>query len=118
MVSQGGADGGNAYAMYELAISYALAAGVQLDPQQSINWLHKAADAGIAPAMTELGVRYQKGDDVQQDWDEAVKWFQKGAAAARRMGSKTSRLLPVRRIFRFFKFVMQMVTVSRAVPTA
>jgi TPR repeat protein len=74
-----GAEQGDAYAQYNLGISYDNGEGVAKDQVEAVKWYRKAADQGNANAQYNLGNRYYNGEGVAKDLVEAVKWFRKAA---------------------------------------
>ena len=56
-----GADGGDAFAIYNIGTLYDNGRGVDQDYQQAMAWYRKAADTGIAAAMNKIGDLYQAG---------------------------------------------------------
>lgn len=69
------ADQGDANAQYELGWRHALGAGLELDDEEAVRWLHLAAENGHALAQNNLGARYKLGDGVPEDPVEAFVWF-------------------------------------------
>jgi len=52
---------------------------VNVDKEQAVYWLRKAAEQGVAAAEHELGTCYSLGDGVNEDNEQALYWFRKAA---------------------------------------
>jgi TPR repeat protein len=74
-----GAEQGDPYAQYKLAVMYAKGRGVPQDFAQAVAWYRKAAEQGDPYAQFWLGVMYAKGRGVPQDFAQAVAWWRKAA---------------------------------------
>jgi clan AA aspartic protease (TIGR02281 family) len=74
------AEGGNAYAQYELSLNYSAGIGVSPDDAESVRWLKRSADQNYPPALNELGARYEQGRGVAKNRTEAVRLFRLAAA--------------------------------------
>lgn len=53
----------------------------QVEEEQTVTSLRKAADAGDSDAMLKLGNMYSEGQGVEQDAQLAVEWYRKAADA-------------------------------------
>ena len=69
------AEGGDAFAQYNLGVMYDNGDGVIKDAAEAVKWYRKAAEQGNADAQCNLGVMYAKGDGVIKDLVEAHAWF-------------------------------------------
>jgi TPR repeat protein len=78
-VFQTGADHGDAVAMGNLGLLYAIGQGVTQDHAQAREWYEKAAAKGEATAMFQLGRLYANGLGVTQDHVQAREWYEKAA---------------------------------------
>ena len=47
------------------------------DPEQSAEWLTKAAQGGDSHAMLQLGLHYSNGNGLEQDFEKAFAWIKK-----------------------------------------
>ncbi len=52
---------------------------VQVDKEQAVYWLRKAADQGVAAAELELGTCYSLGEGVSVDIKQALYWYHRAA---------------------------------------
>jgi hypothetical protein len=74
------AQGGDAYAMCCVGISYAYGKGVQQDDEQAVHWYLKAARAGSIQAQCNLGYSYEVGRrPLQLSMREANRWYRRAA---------------------------------------
>ncbi|MGM9855027.1 MAG: caspase family protein [Muribaculaceae bacterium] len=73
------AQGGNAYAQYNLGNCYYNGQGVAKDYTQAVYWYRKSAEQGDADAQYNLGYCYKKGQGVAKDYTQAVYWYRKSA---------------------------------------
>ena len=70
-----GAQGGNEYCMYSMAVYY----GYEKKPQdykKAMEWYMKASAEDFSPAQFALGTMYRDGTGVTKDLPEARKWFE------------------------------------------
>jgi tetratricopeptide (TPR) repeat protein len=74
------ADGGAAYAKYQLGWLYLYGRGVPRDHRQAARWLGEAAEAGVAEARAALGALYWEGSGVAQDRERAAQLWRTAAA--------------------------------------
>ncbi len=74
------AEGGNAYAQYQLSLDYNAGIGVSADDAEAVNWLKRSATQNYAPALNELGSRHEQGRGVRKDRTEAVRLYRLAAA--------------------------------------
>ena len=51
----------------------------QLQLEEAVKWLRKAADQGLAEAQTNLAFAHRSGEGVVKSHAEAVKWYRKAA---------------------------------------
>lgn len=73
------AEAGDAEAEFQVANMYESGDGAKKDPQQTLNWLIKAADQGHAKARYKLGWMYANGLTVRQDYFLAAKYYRLAA---------------------------------------
>ena len=73
------AEAGQAWAQYEVGVSYAKGKGVSKDMAEAVKWFRKAAEQGDEAAQCKLGLCYANGEGVSKDFAEAVKWYRKAA---------------------------------------
>jgi hypothetical protein len=74
------AAGGDAKAMYNLALKYREGKSVPKDYAQAVQWFRKAAASGSADAMFYLGMLHQNvGSGVPEDPVQAAVWYGKAA---------------------------------------
>ena len=71
--------GGDARAVYELAVRAADGAGGQRDPKTAIKLFERAAGAGLAPAQFRLGNMFEKGIGTPRDVTLARLWYERSA---------------------------------------
>ena len=74
------AEQGDAFAQYNLGVSYAKGDGVPQDHAEAARWWHLAADQGHAMAQSNLGTMYDNGHGVPKDDVLAYMWFNLAAA--------------------------------------
>ncbi len=72
---------GNADAMNNIAVMYALGEGVAKDPAEAVNWYRKAAEAGNSNAMFNLAAQYDDGLGLKKSPDDAAHWVLRSIAA-------------------------------------
>jgi TPR repeat protein len=53
--------------------------GVELDPEQAVEWYRKAAEQGLAVAQANLGTMYWDGTGVRKSRPLAIQWYRKAA---------------------------------------
>uniref|UniRef100_A0A914YWD7 Uncharacterized protein n=1 Tax=Panagrolaimus superbus TaxID=310955 RepID=A0A914YWD7_9BILA len=67
--------------MFYLAMLYESGTGIDLNEQETFQWLFKAATAtqgkGIIEAQHSLGLRYYAGSGVNRNPQKAAEWFEK-----------------------------------------
>ena len=73
------AEAGDAEALYNLGLMYAIGRGVPQDDAEAARWYRLAADQGYASAQHHLGTMYDTGTTVPQDYAEAVRWYRLAA---------------------------------------
>ena len=73
------AQAGNAQAQFYLGFMYHVGAGVSVDDNEAMKWLHLSADQSNAEAQNQLGEMYEHGDGVPKDYNEALKWLRLAA---------------------------------------
>lgn len=74
------AEGGDSKAMMDLANRYSKGEGVPYSPEQSAQWLSKAAAAGDIKAMLTLGKKNSYSSNVSRQ-QESIRWFRRAAEA-------------------------------------
>lgn len=65
---------GNADAMNNIAVMYALGEGVAKDPAEAVSWYRKAAEAGNSNAMFNLAAHYDDGIGLKESPEDAAHW--------------------------------------------
>ncbi len=73
------AEAGDAEALYNIGLMYAIGRGVPQDDAEAARWYRLAADQGYASAQHHLGTMYDSGTTVPQDDAEAVRWYRLAA---------------------------------------
>jgi uncharacterized protein len=78
------AEQGDAYAQYEIGLTYALGIGVSgigvsIDYAKAAKWYLLSAKQGNMHAQFNLGEMYASGWGVEQDYEQAAEWFSKAA---------------------------------------
>lgn len=76
---RGAAEDGEAWAAFNLALSFQVGQGVPRNEREAVRWYRLAADKGYASAQANLGYCYEIGSGVAIDYGEAVRWYQKAA---------------------------------------
>jgi localization factor PodJL len=66
---------GNASAMHNLAVLYAMGADGGTDNDAAAKWFVKAAELGVKDSQFNLGILSAKGVGVKQSLEESYKWF-------------------------------------------
>jgi TPR repeat protein len=74
------AEGGHAYAQYNLGFCYSNGKGFAKDVEAAAEWYAKAAAQGNATAQNNLGVIYNDGAGVARDFKAAAAWYAKAEA--------------------------------------
>ena len=75
------AEQGNALAQAQMGAMYQLGRnGVEKDPQQSAEWMLKAADQGLVEAEVFMAALYDRGLGVKHNVKTANQWYEKAAA--------------------------------------
>ena len=74
LVREGGREG-NASAMHNLAVLYAMGADGQTDNDAAATWFIKAAELGVKDSQFNLGILSAKGVGMKQSLEESYKWF-------------------------------------------
>jgi len=75
------AEQGNALAQAQMGAMYQLGRnGVEKDPQQSAEWMLKAAKQGLVEAQVFMAALYDRGLGVKQSVKTATQWYEKAAA--------------------------------------
>lgn len=74
-----GAEGGDAYAQFALAILYLEGRGVPRNNDQYLYWLRKSGELGYARAQMRLSAMYEEGIGVPRDPVQAAGWAQRAA---------------------------------------
>src|SRR6186713_2490529 len=69
------AEKGNAAAMHNLAVLYAMGAEGQTDNEAAATWFIKAAELGVKDSQFNLGILSAKGVGMKQSLEESYKWF-------------------------------------------
>lgn len=72
------AEGGHAYAMYDLGVAYINGQGCNLNITGSAKWFIKAAEAGVKAAYHYAGTAYANGVGCDKDFSKARHWYMKG----------------------------------------
>jgi localization factor PodJL len=78
------AEQGNASAMHNLAVLYAMGATGPTDNDSAAKWFVKAAEFGVRDSQFNLGILAAKGLGVPRNLEESYKWF----ALAAKSGDK------------------------------
>ena len=73
------AEGGHAWAQYNLATMYEAGLGVEEDIGSAVHWYRKAAEQGDAPAQYNMAQTYSEGLGVTQYHVEAARWYRLAA---------------------------------------
>lgn len=97
---QTAADGGSAYAMFDLGAMYQNGQGDAVDLATAFQWYKKSSDAGAAIGTSQLGFCYLNGLGVDKNYFQAALLFQKSsdagvAASTRSLGFMYDRGLGV-----------------------
>ena len=72
------AEKGSAEAQHTLGLMYRSGEGVDVNLEDAVTWLKKAAKQNYAEAQYELGNIYYNGvDDIPKDAEQAVFWYAK-----------------------------------------
>ncbi len=83
------ADAGNAVSQYNLGLCYANGNGVEVDLDETVRWLRKAAEQGLPEAQFNLGMCLSRGVGVEKNVVEGTMWLhsaaQQGHAEAERI---------------------------------
>jgi localization factor PodJL len=69
------AEQGNASAMHNLAVLFAMGADGTTDNESAGRWFVKAAELGVKDSQFNLGILSAKGIGVPQSLEESYKWF-------------------------------------------
>ncbi|TIT43585.1 MAG: sel1 repeat family protein, partial [Mesorhizobium sp.] len=69
------AEQGNASAMHNLAVLFAMAADGVTDNESAAHWFQAAADLGVKDSQFNLGILAAKGVGMKQNLEESYKWF-------------------------------------------
>ena len=69
------AQGGVAYAMYNIGVMYFDGKGVDRSYVQAMKWYRQAADKAYPHAQHAVGTLYENAQGVKKDLAEAVKWY-------------------------------------------
>ncbi|PZN53086.1 MAG: peptidoglycan-binding protein, partial [Proteobacteria bacterium] len=69
------AEQGNASAMHNLAVLFAMAADGEADNESAAHWFQEAADLGVKDSQFNLGILAAKGVGMPQNLEESYKWF-------------------------------------------
>ena len=75
---------GNASAMHNLAVLYAMGAGGAADNDRAARWFIEAAELGVKDSQYNLGILAAKGAGMPQSLEESYKWFELVARAGDR----------------------------------
>lgn len=70
---------GDPWAMFRLAQSYSLGAGLPQNDDDALAWYQQAADLGFLPAQTALGIMFSDGQAFVPDYPVARQWFIRAA---------------------------------------
>jgi hypothetical protein len=73
--SRKGAEGGDAAAMYDLALDYAHGLGGPQDSVEAARWLQRAAELGVRASQRSLGRYYEAGVGLPQNLEAAYRWY-------------------------------------------
>jgi len=84
---------GNAFAMLNLGLLFAIGCGIPKDTKIAIKLLEHASELGNAEAMFHLGTLYEKGEDVPKDINEAIKWYRRASNNNHGESKKVVRLI-------------------------
>ncbi len=82
------AEEGDVEAQYEMGWRHAIGMDVELDDDDAVEWLQRAAAAGHSLAQNNMGARYYSGDGVDQDLKQAYRCFFKAANQGDRKAEK------------------------------
>ena len=69
------AEQGNASAMHNLAVLFAMGADGATDNESAARWFTKAAELGVKDSQFNLGILAAKGVGMPQSLEESYKWF-------------------------------------------
>ena len=75
------AEGGDNYAMANIAYIYSNGNGVPVDYRKAFEWYKQSAEAGNVNAMNNLGYAYDTGLGVAVDYEQAAYWYKQAAEA-------------------------------------
>jgi hypothetical protein len=81
---QSEADGGDAGALYQLALTW-LGPGGQWEPDRAIPMIHAAAERGVPEAQYWLAWQYESGPLLSHDGATALGWYLRSAEANHRL---------------------------------
>lgn len=70
------AQGGDAFAQFDVAIRYLRGDGVQQSYDKALAWLHKAASQGHSRARFNIGSMYLAGTGLPKDPPKALTWYE------------------------------------------
>ena len=73
------AEGGDAFAQFNLGLVYANGQGVPQNFNTAVKWFNRAAEKGHAQAQHNLGFMYKYGLGIPQDYETAFKWLTRAA---------------------------------------
>ena len=73
------AEDGEAWAAFNLALSYHAGRDVPVNKREAVRWYRVAAEKGYAAAQANLGYCYETAFGVAIDYGEAVRWYQRAA---------------------------------------
>ena len=82
------AEGGDAFAQFNLGLMYANGQGVPQDYKTAFKWYSRAAEQGDSPAQASLGAMYYKGQGKIQDYIRAHMWLNISASQGEKLAGK------------------------------
>lgn len=82
------AEAGDVDAQYEMGWRHVVGSGFEMDDEEGLRWIQRAAENGHALAQNNLGARYVSGDGVEKDLVEAYVWFYRAAMQDDRKAGK------------------------------
>ena len=72
-----GAEGGDAFCQHQLGFMYYDGDGVNVDYEQGLPWIQKAAAQDYPTAVGQLGVMYFTGKGVTPSWRRAREYYER-----------------------------------------
>ena len=88
-----GAEGGDAECQWQLGSMYYNGRGVEVDYEQALPWIEKAAAQDYPDAVGRLGVMYADGLGVTPSWRRARELFKRAIELGDSMAVKDMQIL-------------------------